>query len=338
MNRFAWFVILAVALPAAGHHSTAEFDFAATTELDGEVAEVFWRNPHVQLTLRTSDVQGVEQVWDLEAQDVNSLGRRGLGADTIQVGDRVKVAGNPSRRNARSLFVTNLLLPSGTEVRLRGEATAPRWSTATAGFAAPTRADARPDALAARGVFRVWLRSGGPGPGLADMPLTSSAQAAVARWTPSDDSSLRCIGAGMPAAMTIGGQIHPIEIVERDGDIVVRIETFDRVRRIRMSEGAAAAAEPGTPLGFSVGRFEGETLVVRTTRIEGGQLDGDGRVPLSAAVVVDERFTPLAATDQLVYERTVTDPATLTEPFSARWIYDWRPELVVEPFECTVGE
>jgi hypothetical protein len=331
-------IVVACFVPSLSnaHHSFAEFDFAVTTELDGEIGSVFWRNPHVRLTLRTRDAEGSEQLWELEAQDVNSLGRRGLGADTIKAGDHVKVAGNPSRRTAHSLFVTNVLLPSGTEIRVRGFNTAPRWSTSTAGFVAPTRAEATAEALAGRGIFRVWLRPSFEGEPQ-DLPLTPVARAAYEAWDPADNPSLRCIGAGMPSGMG-GGQIHPIEFVERDGNIVIRIEVFDGERTIHMGADRDPARRPATPMGFSVGRWDGDTLVLHTTRISWPYFDASRGIPQSEAVEIDERFTVLEDTDQLVYDRTVTDPATFTAPVIAQWTYDWHPELVVEPYECTLDD
>ena len=105
-----------------------------------------------------------------------------------------------------------------------------------------------------------------------------------------------------------------------------------------MRTAADPALEPATPLGYSVGRWDGDALVVRTTRISWPYLDPYGRIPQSEAVVVDERFSVDPSTDQLVYELTATDPATLTEPVTMRAVYDWHPELVVEPFECTLGD
>ena len=81
-----------------GHHSVVEYDFDVVEELEGRVSRVSWRNPHVRLMLSVVNSDGVEVVWDLEAQDVNSLSRRGLGPDTIHEGDVVRVAGNPSTR------------------------------------------------------------------------------------------------------------------------------------------------------------------------------------------------------------------------------------------------
>ena len=114
-------------LLAQGHHSNAEYDFNVVQELQGEILEVSWRNPHVELVLKTVAGDGTEAIWDLEAQDVNSLRRRGLDGSLISVGDIVRVAGNASTIRPNNLSVSNLLLPSGTEISIRGR-TQPRCS------------------------------------------------------------------------------------------------------------------------------------------------------------------------------------------------------------------
>lgn len=103
-----------------------------------------------------------------------------------------------------------------------------------------------------------------------------------------------------------------------------------------MRRDADPAREPGTPLGYSVGRWEGETLVVRTTRISWPYLTPNGRIPQSDAVEVEERFSVQGDTDQMVYDLTITDAATLTEPVILHAVFDWRPDLVVEPYERTL--
>ncbi|HAY45536.1 MAG TPA: hypothetical protein DCY55_04555, partial [Gammaproteobacteria bacterium] len=76
----------------------AEYDFDVTQELQGEVVSLNWRNPHVELTLRVRDSNGVEADWEIEAQDVNTMSRRGLTAELIDIGDNIRVAGHASKR------------------------------------------------------------------------------------------------------------------------------------------------------------------------------------------------------------------------------------------------
>ncbi len=331
MNRTRYFAFLVLfPLIAAGHHSFAEFDMGATEELEGQISYIRWTNPHVRLTLRTSAI-GAESTWELEAQDVNSLGRRGLGADTIKVGDKVTVAGYPSRRREQTLFVTNVLLPSGTEIRTRGE-TKPRWSNKLVGFDEPNVAELQALAPKMQGIFRVWMPvEDAVTP--ADLPLTSAARAKRSSWNPADNLALKCIGSGMPAAMVMS-RYHPISFSERDGTIVLSVEVFDAVRTIDMRPQAVSTQTP-TPLGYSAGHWEDGTLVVYTTRVNWPYFDSSGSIPQSEAVEITERFTVREAEHRLVYQRTVSDPATFTEPVSQTVVLEWRPDLLVEPWRCT---
>lgn len=321
-------------LTTLGHHSSAGFNFNAVEELEGEILAVSWRNPHVELRLRVGSGDGAGEIWELEAQDVNSLGRRGLGADSIHVGDSVRVAGNPAANGDRDLYVTNVLLPSGTEIRTRGD-TYPRWSTEHIGFERPVIEELRASADEAQGIFRVWMAEESRGFG-ADLPLTSAARNARAAWDPADNLTMQCVAGGMPGVMTRTPAPHPVDFTEHEGSIVVRMEVFDIVRTVHMDPDADAAEQPATPLGYSVGRWEGSTLVVSTTRVSWPYFNSIGSIPQSDAVEITERFTLSEDENQLEYVLTVADPATFTETVSARWVLGWRPDLVVEPFECVL--
>ncbi len=336
MKKLFFVPILALTpLLSLGHHSNAEYNFGVTEELEGEIVDVSWRNPHVQLTLRTEETDGSEAIWELEAQDVNSLGRRGLDGSLINVGDIVRVAGNRSTLRPNNMSVSNLLLPNGTEISIRGNP-APRWSTERIGFERTTVQEVLAAAGQGQGLFRVWM-SAGPGGFPAQLPLTTAARAALAAWNPADDPTMQCISSGMPAAMRLSPP-HPIDLVDQGDSIVLRVELFDIVRTIHMDSETDAAEQPAAALGYSVGHWEGSTLVVRTTRVNWPYFDHLGRVPQSDAVEMTERLTVGDGGNQLVYDLTVTDPATFTEPVSGRWTMVWRPDLEVEPFACVAED
>ncbi len=335
MNRLIFLPLLASApLVALGHHSRAEYDFDVVTELQGEVLSVSWRNPHIRLTLRTEDADGMETIWRLEAQDVNSLSRRGLDGSLVHVGDIVRVAGNVSTRRANSMSASNLLLPNGTEISISGNPP-PRWSTERIGFDQTSAEEALAAAGEGEGLFRVWM-SAGPGGFPAQLPLTAAARANRAARDPANDPTAQCLASGMPAAMRLSPP-HPIDLTEQGDTIVLRVELFDIVRTIHMDPEADAAEQPATALGYSVGHREGSTLVVRTTRVNWPYFDHFGMVSQSDAVEMTERLTVSDDGDRLVYDLTVSDPATFTQPVSGRWVLAWRPDLVVEPYECVVA-
>src|SRR5687767_4759715 len=99
---------LLAAMPAGAHHSFAKFDRQRSIELEGELVEVRWQNPHVTFELRGNGPDG--QVWRLETNSPGILRRAGVGPELVAVGDRVKVAGNPAVDGSLELNATNMLL------------------------------------------------------------------------------------------------------------------------------------------------------------------------------------------------------------------------------------
>ncbi len=67
--------------------------------------------------------------------------------------------------------------------------------------------------------------------------------------------------------------------------------------------------------GDSIGHWEGDTLVIDTTNLNGKTWLNEGGEIVSYAEHVVERFTPTAP-DTLTYEATVTDPVVYTQPWT----------------------
>ena len=329
-------LIFAAPLTVYGHHSTSEFDRSVVTEFDGEVLSLSWRNPHILLEVATTDESGREVIWNVEGAAVSAQRRHGVTGGLIQVGDQVRIAGAASTRRPGYMVVDHILLPSGVEL-LVGSVREARWSNTAVG-GSPWSVDPAKAAVAqGRGIFRVWSRDVSPWyfrP--ADQhQLTESALATVAEWDEFEDNPLLdCMAPGMPALM---GNPYPMEFVDRDGVIELRFEEFDAVRVIHLAEVATEADVPASPLGYSVGHWEGDTLLVTTSRINWPYFDRVG-ISQSAAVEVHERFNVVENGNGLDYAMTVTDPQTLLEPFvwQGRWI--WRPGEEVNRYDCTLSE
>jgi len=127
-------------------------------------------------------------------------------------------------------------------------------------------------------------------------------------------------------------QPYPIEIVRDGDDILLRMEEYDTVRRIKMSTAASSGA-PASLLGDSYGQWDGETLVVTTTNIGYRWFNGTG-IPLGPGAAIAERFTLNGDGSRLEYAMTVTDLATFTAPVTRRKAWEWRPGEQVRPYEC----
>jgi hypothetical protein len=308
------------------------------TELEGVVTEVQWQNPHVRFTLAVSGSDGSTVAWDIETLSLSGISRWGITQDRIAVGSRLRVAGNPSKRALNNVFVRNILLPSGEELVLGGQ---PRWSEQTLRAGEMLPAAAGDTSNPESGLFRTWS-SGSAASFLfpeninanfdfSVYPLTSAARAALAAFDHvADDPTNNCAPKGMP---TIMEQPYPLRFVDNGDHILLRLEEYDTRRIIYMREPADPAARAPSRLGYSTGRWEGNSLVVTTVAVDWGHFDTVG-IPLSGDAVIVERFTPTELGDRLDYTMTVTDSATFTAPVELRSHWTYRPEIRLGIYEC----
>ncbi len=297
-----------VPLFASAHHSNAEYDRNAIREIEGELIEVSWRNPHVEFTVRALDDDGQLHDWELETSTVYVLGRLGLDGSRFPESGTVRAAGWASRTRP-AMRVTNMLLPDGTEVLLAGAA-GNRWSDNFAGELVNARAD-----RAERDLFRIWSAEN---PGTfgrsieqSDILLTESARASMDGGVDFDP----CAPQGMPTLMY---NPLPVEFVERGNTIELRMTAFGVVRTIHMTDSADDTAIAPSNLGYSIGRRVGDTLEVRTTRLDWPYFDDNG-TPQSENVELLERFSLVDNKSRLTYNLTVTDPDFFVEPITASW-------------------
>ena len=327
------FLAAGSATVALGHHAAVvTYHTDQLIEVEGEITRLLWRNPHLRFTIDATDAQGGAARWAVESIPVTRLTRVGISADTVGVGQTVRVAGFPSRRSANEVYAINMLLPDGREILL--DTPVARWTNNTIGTGrdeTPGTASADPSL----GIFRVWSTDGVP-LGITNnesFQLTAEARAAEAAWDPlSPANPFRgCTPKGMPSIME---QPNPMEFVDRGDHILLRLEESDTVRTISMRGGPSDESVQATPLGHSVGRWDGLTFVVETRRINWRNFSQNGLIQ-SEAIEVIERFTPSEDGAHLDYELRITDPALFTEPAVLTKSWVWVPGDRVLPFDCT---
>ena len=91
-------VVVLTGAPADAHHASAPFyDNLKSVEANGVVTRFLFRNPHSFLFLDGEGENGETIKWEVEMGTAVSMSRRGWTPQTIQVGDRVRVVGQPSR-------------------------------------------------------------------------------------------------------------------------------------------------------------------------------------------------------------------------------------------------
>ena len=321
--------LLCVALSsgAAAHHSfAAVFEMDTVTEIEGRVTEVHWINPHIKIDVAGNDGQS----WEIEAGPMNLLSRMGIEKSMIEVGATIKVRGNPGRRNARALWVSNILLPNGNEL-LAAPGAQPHWGSKTVGDATDffVAGDLKLPSGSVRSLFRTWspLISAFPRP--RGMPsLTDEGRRAQSRYESGQQAVADCEVPGMPYAMM---SPYPIEIVEQGNRLLIRGEAYDLTRVIYLEPPASLPAP--SPLGLSVGRLSGDELVIETSRIDYHSYGDLGPAQSNQSHVV-ERFKLGADGVTLEYQITVTDPVMLAEPWAWGGSFIYRDDAAIRPWNC----
>jgi hypothetical protein len=148
----------------------------------------------------------------------------------------------------------------------------------------------------------------------------------------------RCISRGIVGSMLPVVYNNGNEIVQAPGYVVLRNEMIHEARIIPLDGRAPLPATMKSYMGVSRGRWEGDTLVVRTTNLNGENgLQGNGQLMLTSdAVVFEERFTRTGP-DTIQYEVTITDSRTWTRPWKLSWPLRLDPEYRIFEYACHEG-
>ena len=129
-----------------------------------------------------------------------------------------------------------------------------------------------------------------------------------------DNPTANCLPPGMPQIMN---QPYPIEFLMTPGKITLVIEAYSQTRRI-FTDGRKHPDDPDPTFnGHSIGRWEGDTLVVDTVALSTDTpMAQSWGVRHSEQMRIEERFH-LTAPDTMEIRTTVFDPLALTKPFTS---------------------
>jgi hypothetical protein len=304
-------LLAAIALlgaPASAHHSQAMFDTSQEILVEGTVARFDWVNPHMYLIVETKGPDGQPALVEGEGLGITQALVDGLSREALKPGTRVVMRANPNRGGwGKQVRIMDVTTQDGeihpfysanrrTRTLTPAESLAAHW--------APSRA-----ALgAAFGAMAGW-------------PVTPEGRAAQAQLI----ADGLCYVEPVPF-LSVLDELRTIEIGA--DDVVMRFDnTGDRVvRTIHMGAAHPANAQPSVQ-GHSIGRWDGETLVIDTIAFEPNPSGNGMNVPSGPRKHTIERLTLTEDRTRLRYEITVEDPAYLTGPATLTQQWDHRPDL-----------
>jgi hypothetical protein len=142
--------------------------------------------------------------------------------------------------------------------------------------------------------------------------------------------------------------LFPIEILEAPDRIIIKPENSALPRRIYIDGREHPPDLEPSWMGHSVGRWEGDVLVVDTIGTSGrtrgmngvgsnaqvSEDDAKPRMPVSEQLHLVERLRLVAGGEVLEDEMTITDPKTYTEPIVVKHYWQRRPDIEVLEYVC----
>ena len=168
----------------------------------------------------------------------------------------------------------------------------------------------------------------------ADMPLRAEFANLVRQRSSEVYPLTRCLPLGVPGDGLLPG---PFKVIQTPGLILVHNEYENTFRQIYL-DGRKAPADPEPLwLGYSVGKWEGDALVIDTVGFnDKGWLDAMGH-PRSEALHVTERFHRRDF-GHLDVEVTIDDPKVYTRSFSVKFTELLQPDSDVMEYFCAENE
>ena len=166
-----------------------------------------------------------------------------------------------------------------------------------------------------------------------DVPMTPWAQQIYRRRLENDGRD-RPSSTCLPHGVTdFDAHITPRKILQTPGNLVMLFEGYHTFRQIH-TDGRALPKDPEPAwFGYSVGRWDGDTLVVDTIgNHEGTWLDDSGH-PHSDALRIIERFRRIDF-GHMAVQITIDDPKAYTRPWTVSFGWDLVPDTELLDWVC----
>ena len=332
MTPFA--ATLVLASPVFGHHSDAGLDINSVVTFEGTVTEYSWRNPHVYLTVETTNERGERIEWTLQMSSTITSTRMGWTPDSLKIGDPVTVGAHPAL-NGRPYGLLDTIekeggialstsFDGGREPQLeRQEVTASASTLEGRWIADTSKLVSYPGGL--DGLFKAHLT------------LTEKGAAAEAAFDElSDENPLsRCIGIPVPATI-VTTNTFPLDIQfnEDEDTIMIRSEFFDEERTVYMDgRGHPESGEPSLA-GHSIGQWDGKVLVVDTRNFADHRSPYQSGVPSGAQKHIVERYRLSEDGTRILVEFMLEDPEYIAAPMTHARELIYSPQSKWSRYDC----
>jgi hypothetical protein len=322
---------LAGVASASAHHGVANFDLNKDVTITGTVTGMSLVNPHSWLSVSVVGDDGRAVPWRCELRGATVLRRSGWSPEMFKAGTKVTITGAPDRFEPNTCYLGTIVFEDGSRVDRYGQLSrtaapterARRHASGAPNFAGDWAGEQRvmTDPRGMAGAFlpigvarqqqpgsvpegtQAFPGTRGTAVSLAEdpigaywnrpsaLPLTEAGRKAIEGFdgASTDNPRLRCEPTNILFDWTFETDVNRIE--QTADTITLRYGSMGLERTIHLNMDTHPGDVAPSRAGHSIGRWEGDTLVVDTVGFEPGILLADGRVPHSAELHIVERFT-----------------------------------------------
>lgn len=354
LRRLLASAVLAAAPLMAQKPFSAAYDPSRHITLKGAVTRIDWVNPRAFIFINVTDAGAVSN-WAVEIGNPLDLEHDGWKRTSLRIGDLVTVEGLLAVGQEKQALATSVVLTRNGKKLFEpakphasaAHQPAPRWPDGRVRLGpAPGKKGywgaASASALVETGSAPVSMNKDGLLANLSDAgrvaPFQPWARALYEyrqRRLLEDDPAARCLPTGGPRLFHTPPGFQFVEQREL-GRILVLAAGGDRNWRVIYTDGRAQG-QPDEVVrsyyGNSVGRWEGDTLVVDSIGFNERFWFTSGGLPHTEALHLTERFSR-PDLNTLKYEVTVDDPRAYTRSWRGGWTVQWVPDEEIQEYFC----
>ena len=306
----------------AHHGAQSQFDQSKSMEVSGVVTKIRFVNPHSYVYFDVTNDDGSVDQWRCEMRAATVLKRSGWSADMFPPGTTIHIEGVPARKEPHGCYVNRFSLNDGETIERYQQLTETKGTVDIS--ERPARlASGEPNlsgdwAAPQRLMTEEQVRNRKPSDFRRSRYEQSEAgkQASVGFDMAEDNPRFKCEATNIFIDWVFDQHIN--RITQENNKVTLQYGFMDIVRTIHMDMDEHPANIEPSRSGHSIGRWDGDVLVVDTIGFAPGYLDGRGGIMHSAQMHVVERFTLDSEEGSLTREYEAEDPLYLTAGFQGR--------------------
>jgi hypothetical protein len=297
------------------HHGNSEYDLTTTLKYEGTIVDFVWRNPHILAKVATHTPAGESITLEIEGASPSVLRTGGYSSKSLAVGEQVTAVVSPSKRFPKdSAYGYEIIKMDGSSVPLVSARMKPQQTSQTATNLFGTWVSTAESFAKFTRTLNTW-------------PLTDKGREIKNKFTVAASGQVKCVPVSAPMLM-----MYPVVMVlEKSADHVAIKTEWLGAQRTVYTDGRVHPAQERYGQGHSIGKWEGEELVVDTTNFTDQETGG---IPSGSQRHLTERFALGKDGKSMSYSYVLQDAEFLAGEVMGGAEMNYRPDLQLAGVEC----